>query len=622
MRHPGGPALVLASPGSGKTYLIVSRVRYLIEVCQVPPDSILVITFTKAAALSMQKRFVDAMGGKIMPVRFGTFHAVFYQILREYGSYNENAVLTNKEKMWYLQDVLERFGPFSHGTGQNTGESGGNTDVPDQKEFVCRLLQLFGVYKNDPSADLTDILPREVTAEQFGQIYKTYQDRLQRDGKLDFDDMTMLCLELMQRQERTLQKLRERYRYILVDEYQDTNPLQDEILRLLAGQTGQVFAVGDDDQAIYGFRGSVTGIMRDFPERYPGAVLYELNQNYRSTRNIVDTSMKMILENKNRYPKQVISQGEEGEPVHIFSFETREQEGEYLARRIRQLAESIPYEEMAVIARTNREAEGIGEILAREGIPYEVKERTKSRYGHFLVQELRECMAYLAGTWSGGSALWRRLKGREKDRKMLAKLAPWAVIHYLRGPMGWDRELLERAREKYRRDADKAQLLYQEWMEVLNDCQSRSKPCKSIRSWLQQMEEHVKQWENQGGTAVEAQAPPGVQLLTMHGSKGLEFTYVCLPDVNEGIIPGRRSRGKEGEEEERRLLYVAVTRAKKILDILYLTGTKEYPRFPSRFLNPLLGGGSHSPTSSSNSELSKNSSKASATASYSSSSSM
>jgi len=610
--HPGGPALVLAAPGSGKTFLIVNRIRYLLEECRADPASILVITFTKAAALSMQQRFIEALGGKLLPVRFGTFHAIFYQILQEYGSYNQSSILSTKEKIWYLQEILEETALLS---GIIQGESG-----PDsQKEWINRLLHLFGVYKNSPARDVFGMLPPELSEEVFRQIFELYQERIGADKKLDFDDMASLCIELFRSKEQVLKDLQGRYRYILIDEYQDTNEMQDLAIHMLAGQRAEILAVGDDDQAIYGFRGSAPDIMRDFTKRYPGAVVYRLDQNYRNTGNILNAALKVIRQNKERCTKEIYTCAEDGEPVRCIGFEKRENEQNYLTNRIVQLQDNISYADMAVITRTNRDAEILAQVLHDKEIPCYVREKARSRYEHFVLQQLRNCLHYISREDALCPALWRRLQGRERVRQMLRKMAPYAVIHYIRKQLGYDEELKRIALEKSDADPQKADSLWIEWQEMLEEFQEQSRCSKGIRGWLQSIERHIRIWEDNNDGKEEKD---GVQILTMHSAKGLEFTYVCLMDVNQGIIPGRRTRGKQALEEERRLLYVAMTRAKKILDILYLTGTKEYPRFPSEFLNPLLVSDHSSSTNSSNSALSRNSSKASATASYSSSSSI
>lgn len=625
--HPGGPALVLAGPGSGKTFLIINRIRYLTECCQAAPESILVITFTRAAARSMQRRFTDAAGGRILPVTFGTFHAVFYDILKTYGPYGGDSLLTEKEKIWYLRQALRRL-PGREAEWLRSPAYGRG-----QEDFRA-LLGLIGFYKNHPGAEAEDFpqdLPWDMTAEEFQTLFAAYQDGIRRDGRLDFDDMAGLCLELFRKNSGVRQKLHRRYRYILIDEYQDTNPVQDEALRFLAYPENEIFAVGDDDQAIYGFRGSAPDIMQKFGEHYPEAKRYDLTINYRSSGNIVEASVRMISANKKRFAKKLRADAGSGPPVRCLSFPDKKREYEYLTSRLKELSEHMPYTDMAVITRTNRDLERLAGQLGEAGIPCGAAERGKSRFRHFIVREIMECLEYAAKGTGSAPGIWRRLEGDERKRKLLCRQSPYAALQFLRRGIGYDEYLRKRAAAEYGetgQQSGNASGYPEEWEEILQMLSEQSRKYTGCSEWIKAVEEHISAWEERRRkTAAQAD---GVRLLTMHGAKGLEFAYVCLPDVNEGVLPGRKNQGEESVEEERRILYVGMTRAKKILDILYLAGTEEYPRLPSRFLNPLLAAKgisyssseSSSSISSSNSSLSRNSSKASATTSYSSSSSI
>lgn len=620
--HPGGPALVLAGPGSGKTFLIINRIRYLTECCQAAPESILVITFTRAAARSMQRRFTDAVGGRILPVTFGTFHAVFYDILRTYGSYGADFLITEEEKIWYLKQALGRMP--ERGTKQPNCLFSGRG-----QENYRALLGMLGFYKNHPGAEPEDF-PGEMTAEDFRTLFAAYQDSIRRDGKLDFDDMAGLCLELFRQNPGVLQKLHRRYKYILIDEYQDTNAVQDEVLRFLAYPENEIFVVGDDDQAIYGFRGSAPDIMHKFRERYPEAKRYDLMTNYRSSGNIVEASVRMISGNKKRFEKKLCADAGRGAPVRYLSFPDRRGEYAYLAVRLKELSEDMPYTDMAVITRTNKELERIAGQLWESGIPCGTAERGKSKFRHFIVRDVIECLDYAAERCEAAPGIWRKLWGDEKKRKLLGRQSPYAALQLLRRGIGYDDYLRKRAAAEYGKSGhwDGGNLGYpEEWEEILQMLAEQGRKYADSAEWKKAIERHISSWEERSRKGA---AQEGVSLLTMHGAKGLEFAYVCLPDVNEGVIPGKKNQGEESLEEERRILYVGMTRAKKILDILYLTGTEEYPRLPSRFLNPLLtakdisysSSESSSSISSSNSSLSRNSSKASATMSYSSSSSI
>ncbi|MBD5460636.1 MAG: ATP-dependent helicase, partial [Lachnospiraceae bacterium] len=502
VRHPGGPALVLAGPGSGKTFLIVNRIRYLTECCQAAPESILVITFTRAAARSMERRFTDAVGGRTLPVTFATFHAIFYHILRTYGSYSADSLITEKEKRWYLRQIMRRM-----------PDKGANREKgfpQEEQEYLRRLIDLFGIYKNNPGEHMEDFLS-DMSAEEFKGLFAAYESSVRRDGKLDFDDMAGLCLELFRRNPRILQKLHRQYRYILIDEYQDTNAVQDEAVRMLAYPENEIFAVGDDDQAIYGFRGSAPDIMRKFEERYPGAQRYLLETNYRSTGNIVDASVKMIAQNQKRFVKKLSADAECGAPVRYLAFSDKNGEYEYLAARIKELSVGIACEDMAVITRTNRELERIAGMLRESGIPCSAAETGKSRFRHFIVRDVMDCLAYAAGETEAVPAVWRKMEGDERKRQILSRQLPYAALQYLRRGLGYDEYLHRKAAEHSK--------FPEEWEEILQLLTDQSRKYSGCMEWKKAMEEQISEWEGRGGKKTET--AEGVHLLTMHGAKGL-----------------------------------------------------------------------------------------------------
>lgn len=593
--HSKGPAVVLAGPGSGKTFLIVSRIRYLIEQQEVSPDTILVITFTKAAALSMQRRFEESTNGRYAGVWFGTFHAFFYQILKEYDSYNQNSLFEAEEKKHYLKQIFKEL----------KLEWDDSADYRSLTEYV-------------PSEKP---IPLELSEEQIEQVREKWRKRTRMDRKLSFDDMGELVWELLQRKPQILTELQNRFSYFFVDEYQDTNFVQEKILALLAEKGRNLMVVGDDDQSIYGFRGSSPEGIKNFMEHFPDAKMYILEKNYRSTGQIVAAADRIIRENKNRYAKEIKAVGEWGENVRCLGFSDRKEEYAYLGKRIVSLQKerNLDCSDMAVIARTNRELEMISLTLQKAGILCHGSENKKNMEEHFIIKEIIGCMEFIAGTRDRAPQIWNRISGNEEKRIFLSRLTPAAAVHYLIKNMGYEKIL----REQSAKETANGTAPMEEWGKILSYVTGCGKGERVWEKWIAQLKKEMNQMPRCSGEK-------GVRLLTMHGAKGLEFTYVCIADVNEGIIPGKRSR-KAGEiEEERRLFYVAVTRAKKILDILYLNGTQEYPKLPSRFLNPLFekqkkGGQNHyssSSTSSSNSALSRNSSNASATASYSASSSI
>lgn len=553
--HPGGPAIVLAGPGSGKTFLIVSRLIYLIEYQKVMPEEILVITFTKAAALSMQQRFQNSTAGKYNKVRFGTFHSFFFQILKEYDSYHNTSLFEHHEKKKYLSNIFTEMG----------------FEWDDSINYTSFI--------NNPYL----YAPEGMTREQAELVVQNLKSQIRRDRKLDFDDMATLVLGLLKRIPQVLVKLKERYKYILIDEYQDTNGSQEEILRLLAAPENEIMVVGDDDQSIYGFRGSKPEIMSDFRSRYPGAKVYMLETNYRSTQRIVSAATKVICENKNRFNKTMKSVGEEGDDVRCIGFENKRKEFLHISQRIDEMKKkyNISYSDMAVITRTNREQEAIAIFLKKHNIPCYKSKKEGKLSEHFVAKELLECFEFVVGKGDRAPAIWNEMGGNETKRKILEKQAPVSAIHFICNAMGYINLLQEHASLREKKDRIESGDLLKEWKEVIYIITEHAKAHKELREWIIQLRNYLEKTETR-------EREEGVNILTMHGAKGLEFFYVCIPDANEGVIPGKRCRESREIEEERRLFYVAMTRAKKVLDILYLTGISDYPRLPSRFLNPLL----------------------------------
>ena len=597
--HHLGPAMILAGPGSGKTTVLIGRVKHLIEQYKVPPSSILVITYTKAAALSMQHRFIREMKGGVFPVAFGTFHAIYYHILQERYHFRKDSLLSMNEKRRILYSILK--------DQINT--------IKKEPEGLDEILSCISLRKNGFKLEELPI-PASMEKAAYERCESLYLKQTAALGKMDFDDMLVRCLELFKKEPETLIKWQKRISYILVDEFQDSNKVQYEVLKMLASPQNNLFVVGDDDQSIYGFRGASPGIMQQFEKDYKGLKKVYLEANYRSREEIVLAANSVIIENKNRFIKNMFASGAECEygdirPVFIKSFTDREKQYFYLCNHILSLSKQLPLNEMAVIFRTNRDIEYLIPHLAKENIPYVLKEGIKSRYAHFVVQDIAAYLKLAIGEskrsiflqimnkpvrYISRDSIWDEevdLKQIEEQyrnngkrdiaasaallRKQLlqiGRLSPFLAINFVRKIVGYDIWLRGKAGTK--------QELFEEWKELLDEVQLEAKGFKQLSEWLA----YIKQEEVRRGNTI-SQNREGVQLMTMHASKGLEFAYVCIPGVNEGRIPYGKSPGKEAEEEERRLFYVGMTRAKAALEILYLTGTKDHPRLPSRFLNTI-----------------------------------
>lgn len=606
LRHYTGPAMILAGPGSGKTTVLTKRVKHLLEKYGTEPSSILVITYTKAAAQSMQRRFLREMNQKAVPVVFGTFHAVYYHILKEHYSIKQDCFITQMEKQNMMRQIIR-----AQPGAPDYGEEG----VSD--EFVKELLGLISLRKNGVSFSAS-VFPKGITEKDFLCLEKNYRERTGALGKMDFDDMLICCLSLLENSPKVLATWQKRFSFILVDEFQDCSNVQYEVLKKLAAPQNNLFVVGDDDQSIYGFRGAGPGILRQFIRDYPAAAQVKLEANYRSRKEIVDASNCVIAQNRERFPKSMYAANEDRrfrdvQAVTIRGFAKGKEQYSYLTDRLLKLEERIPYEEMAVIFRTNAEMEEFSSFLKRTNIPYAAGDGRNSRYTHFAVKDIAAYLGVAAGKNSRSLFLqianrparcikreyltketvdFKELKEKclrhgereaaiqteslHRQLEQAGTLSPFLAIGLVRKVCGYERFLKEKA--------GKDILLYEEWKALLDGIQKEAKAFCTLREFL----EFLKREEKNAALKRTDDYREGVRLMTLHASKGLEFSYVCIPNVNEGKLPYGRLPDKGAEEEERRLFYVGMTRAKAVLDILYLTGTKEYPRLPSRFLNPLF----------------------------------
>lgn len=601
-----GAMQVLAGPGSGKTTVITQRIRYLISHYGVEPSDILVITFTKAAAGEMQQRFYKLLEGDRPPVNFGTFHSIFYHILRQTGKYQKYTLITELEKRKLLLHILQM--PV-------TMMLINNEKVDNMLGYICSL-------KNN--GENVDALPpnlfsdKELTKEKLLRIYNEYNQYLAEFKKLDFDDMGLLCLKLFQDNAEILAQWQNRYRFIMVDEFQDINPMQYEIIRKLASPLNNLFVVGDDDQSIYGFRGARPDIMQKFMLDYPEAEQLLLDINYRCHEHIVESSLSVINANKNRFNKEIHALHKDGMGVIIQSFPDREKEYDELIHELKSLTRNNKPEflsNIAVIYRTNHECSLLAEKLLLNGIPFSMKENLQCQYDHFVIKDILAYMEFANGNrcrevfhlfmnrplryLRKGCAVnnpvvldellhyyRNEINMQETARKLfhdinqISRLRPYPAISYIRQVIGYNEYInmnySGETREKLMRIAEDFQMLAKKYnsFEELNDYVSQ---CREL---IRSKREEIKSEQKYNGRQ-------GIRLMTMHASKGLEFDTVYLPDVNEGKIPTKQSDTKEAIEEERRMFYVAMTRAKKELHILYCE-QKDGRDKPSQFLEPIL----------------------------------
>ncbi len=593
--HGAGPAIVLAGPGSGKTLVITQRVRYLIEAYHIRPQEILVITFTKAAAQEMQSRF-QALSRQ-RGVTFGTFHAVFFHILKYAYHYSVANILTEEKKYQILQRLLS--------------ESG--LHFEDEKETLSEIASEISVVKNE-QIPLEHYYSKSCPEEVFRGFYRKYEEMHRREGLLDFDDMMTMTYELLTQRADILAAWQRHYRYILVDEFQDINLLQYAILRLLADPERNLFIVGDDDQSIYRFRGAKPEIMLNFPKDYPDAKQIVLDRNFRSVASVIRAAQLVIRENTKRFAKRAVHVRKGQGQIDIREFSGQEHESLYLIKKVQEsLAGGIPPNEIAVLYRTNQGARPYAERLMEFNIPFEMRDALPNIYEHWIAKDLfaylhlaRERLdrteflqvmnrpkRYIARDAIDAKVIsletlrtyyedkdWMldRIDRLELDLRMLKDMAPYAAVNYIRYGMNYEEYLQEYAKAR--------RMKPEELTDILDEIQDGCRPFKTVEAWYEHLTAYKERLLEQRGK--KERDPDAITLATLHSAKGLEFQEVFLVDVNEGTIPHRKASMEADLEEERRLFYVGMTRAKDRLHLFYVRERYGKRVDPSVFLEPLL----------------------------------
>ena len=606
IKHGNGPCMVLAPPGSGKTLIVTERTRYLIEESGVRPDQILVITFTRYAAREMKERFERLTAGKNYPVTFGTFHSIFYGILKCAYGIGANNLMSEKESSVLLQEVLD----------QTDIES--TPEVEDEEELVRELLREVGMVKNG-LYHLKDFHSKYLTQDEFAEVFRSYEHQKKELKKFDFDDMLVQCYALFRKKPEILQEWQKRFQYILIDEFQDINRVQYEVIRMLAAPRYNLFVVGDDDQSIYGFRGAKPELMLYMKQEFPSLRTISLTVNYRSTEFITGAAARVILHNDTRFYKRVQSFRGRGQNVHVQEVLDEQEEAQYVTEEIqKKLDQGIKPGEIAVLFRAAVQARMISEILSEHRIPFEMRDYVTNFYRHFIVKDIMAYLQLAAGKrdrslflticnrplrYLARNSMENRQVNFEDLRKfycdkdwmldiidqfdvdvrMMKNMAPYAAIQYIRKKIGYDDFLKEYA--------EKHQISWKQLMDVMAELEERSKNFKSYDEWEIHIAKYTQELEEQQAKArkIKGERENKVQLMTIHSAKGLEFEDVFVIHANEGEIPHQKAEKKDEIEEERRLFYVALTRAKNNLCISYITQKNGNSIKPSRFVEELLG---------------------------------
>ena len=591
--HETGPMLVLAGPGSGKTTVLLCRISRLLGRGLAKPQEILALTFSKAAAEEMKSRFENLNGAS--GVSFGTFHSIFFRILRSRYGWNVEQIFQEEERRNILRNSIEAE----------------KWDIPDLEEYISQFFSQLSLM-NSELEQPNRFTPVGMPVEEFRKLYRAYEGYKERHEKLDFDDMLTQCYQLLREDAAVREYWQRKYKFILVDEFQDVNQAQFACLQILAEKHQNLFVVGDDDQSIYAFRGARPDFLLHFPTLYPAAKKVTLNTNYRSTERIVNLAERVIGNNEVRFVKNMKGIGEAGDKVTFFLAEDAAKEAAHIAEKIgRFLDEGVPLTEIAVIYRTNLQGGAFARELYKRGIPYDLRDNSGNVYEHWVAKDL---LAYLllAENEESDSALRRilnkpkryigkdllaeaetmpytllrsffvcpSLKGWQEenlenlriDLNQIRKRTPYDAVKYIRKVIRYDEYLEEFA--AYRRTS--AQVL----QEIADEIMETAKDCADVRSFREQLERLSLQMKEQ--SRKKGQKRNGVALMTMHGAKGLEFRAVFLPSLVEGIVP--HEKGMDTVAEERRLFYVAMTRASEKLCLSAILQRYEKERKPSRFL--------------------------------------
>lgn len=584
--HGEGPARVLAGPGSGKTFTIIQRIHYLIEHSHISPDKILCVTFTKAAAIEMERRFQSLSEKKVC---FGTLHSICFQILRRSGKFKHFSLIKESQKRKIIESLLVN-----------------NMQIGNYEEdLIWDILSAISKKKNMPSFSTPDFL----LEEQFLKLFEQYEDMLLERKWIDFDDMIQKALILLQEDQEIRMRWQSLFSYILVDEFQDMNENQYKIVRLLSQPECNLFVVGDDDQSIYGFRGADPGIMKRFTMDFPSAKQLLLTENYRSGSEIVRFAAEMIKENIMRLPKEPIALKEGGNLIISYGAGRLEEEN-CMLRHIKKLNQD-KLKNSAVILRTNREVAQYTFLLKKAAIPVkELKEDKEDYLHHFIMKDICAFLRFIREGnrredflqfmnkperylsrmalheinikendlliyYKSKPKLIKEIKKLFLDLKKASQMSPSLAIRYFRKIIGYDNYLREKS-------VNEQEII--KWLQIADKCQvlfQKIKLQEKVDCFLERIE------KEDGNTSENRKIDysDGIAVLTMHSAKGLEFSSVFLPDLNEGVIPVKNCKTEESIEEERRLLYVAITRAQ---NDLYLYFTSERNRKPTRFLEKKL----------------------------------
>lgn len=591
--------LTLAGPGSGKTAVITGRVYNLIRNCGVTPSSILVVTFTRAAAREMKERFLRLAGPKAAGVTFGTFHGVFYGILRQVYRIGGENILSEDRRRALIRELIQAY----------------VRDIEDETDLMDSISREISTIKNG-RIELKNYYSASCSRENFQKIYQGYQQTLKKKRLLDFDDIMLYCYELFLKRPDILSLWQKKFQYILIDEFQDINKLQYDIVRMLAKPEDNLFIVGDDDQSIYRFRGAMPEIMLNFRKDYPEARQVLLNVNYRCSRPILRQAMKVIGNNEQRFKKELTAAKQDGPPVHLRTFENPEEELSHLMEELSGAKEKgQDLSGTALLFRTNIGSRPAVEKLMEYNLPFQMRDSLPNLYEHFIARDIMAYFRIICGSRSRSDFLqvmnkpnryisrealyetqvsfealysfyeekeWMcdRIERLERDLHVMKDMLPFAAVNYIRFAVGYEEYLRSYAGYRHIRP--------EELYEILNEVQDTTRGFKSFADWFSHVEEYSQQLKEQ--SQQQKLRGDGVTVSTLHSVKGLEYDTVYILDVNEGNIPYHKAQQESEIEEERRMFYVGMTRARTNLYIYSVRERHGKKQESSRFVEEILEG--------------------------------
>lgn len=583
-----GPVILVSCPGSGKTTTLLRRILHMINT-GVNPSQILMITFTKAAATEMQKKYTNFSGP--CGVTFSTIHSLCLRILFNFGGYTMDNIMKESDAKFFITNLARK-----------------DFRINDPMKAANFFFTVYSAAINN-RIPLEQVRPEGLAKESFLFLARRYEALKKEENKIDFDDMLVKAYELLCQREEVLNFLWDKWSYIQVDEYQDVNEIQKEIIYLLAKKSGNLCVAGDDDQSIYGFRGAKPEIMQSFSKDFEGAVSINISTNYRSYPKIITQAGNLITNNKKRLPKKFLSNHTENAEIYFQHEKSVNMEIQQLIRDIKK-NDYIP-SDIAVLYRNNCQAEAIANLFYKNNLPFICTENIPDSYESWIWNDI---MAYYRLSQKMGSLKdferivekpkryllkilktaktmdrtslynatyvleqeWQResaIKAINKffvDLDVLEKKDPLDFYCYLMDRVGYNRYL-----KNY---ANSVNMDFEEIQTTLDVFEEDAGRFKTMDEWLKYIKERSVSLKNT--------RKDGITLSTMHRAKGLEWKCVYIIGCNEDIIPSQNNKSEDAIEEERRLFYVAVTRAKESLHLMYVKNPSGEKK-PSRFLEEM-----------------------------------